>query len=174
MGGDNRGDTRTGNGADRLYHNLRDGSFVEVGREAGLAGDSSGRGGAAAWADYDRDGWLDLFVTNGYGPPPAGEGPHRLYTNMGGSNHWLELQLVDSQGGLGNGARVVLWAGEHAQTRQQTGGASLFSQNSQVLHFGLGQATLVDRLIIEWPSGRRQELEQVTVDQLLVVREEGE
>ena len=170
----NNGDTRTGNGVDRFYHNLGNGRFVEVGRAAGVAGDGSGRGGAVAWADYDRDGWLDLLVTNGYGPPPGGEGPHRLYANRGGFNHWLEVRLVDGQGGLGNGARVVLWAGEHAQTRQQTGGASLFSQNSQVLHFGLGQATLVDRLIIEWPSGRRQELEQVTVDQLLVVREEGE
>lgn len=168
----NNGNARVGNGADRLYHNQGDGHFIEVGLAAGVAGDASGRGGAVAWADYDNDGWLDLLVTNGFGPPPVGEGPHRLYHNVASTNHWLEVKLVDRYGGLGSGACVILRTDQQVQVRQQTGGATLFSQNSQVLHFGLGPATQAESLVIEWPSGARQELATVLADQVLVVVEE--
>lgn len=46
-----------------LYHNNRDGTFTEVARSAGVA-DTAGRGLAAAWADFDEDGWPDLYVAN--------------------------------------------------------------------------------------------------------------
>lgn len=175
----NRGNARVGNEADRLYHNQGDGRFVEIGQAAGVAGDpllasgggAIGGGGAVAWADYDGDGWPDLFVTNGFGSPPDGEGPHKLYHNLGGANHWLEVKLVDRHGGGGSGARVTLRAGQLVQRQEQTGGAGLFSQNSQVLHFGLGQASQADSLVIEWPGGLRQELEVLPADQVLVVEE---
>src|SRR5262249_6025589 len=46
----------------RLYRNQRDGTFVDVAREAGVLNDGCAKG--AAWGDYDRDGNLDLYVSN--------------------------------------------------------------------------------------------------------------
>ena len=167
----NNGNARVGNGADRLYHNQGDGHFVEVGLAAGVAGDASGRGGTVAWADYDNDGWLDLLVTNGFGPPPGGEGPHRLHHNVAGANHWLEVKLIDRYGGLGSGARVVLRTGQQVQVRQQTGGASLFSQNSQSLHFGLGEASHAECIDVHWPSGIVQTVTDVRADRPITLVE---
>ncbi len=56
-------------------------------------------------------------------------------------------------------------------TRQQTGGMHTFSQNSQILQFGLGKETLVDRVTIHWPSGVVQQLSNVNVNQRLVIEE---
>ena len=53
---------------DLLYHNRGDGTFEEVSIKAGVH-DASGRYGlGAVWADYDNDGWPDLFVANDTGP----------------------------------------------------------------------------------------------------------
>ena len=46
-----------------LFHNNRDGTFTEVARSAGVM-DTVGRGLAAAWADFDEDGWPDLYIAN--------------------------------------------------------------------------------------------------------------
>jgi hypothetical protein len=76
-------------------------------------------------------------------------------------------------GTLGNGARVVLWTDELAQARQQTGGVSLFSQNSQTLHFGLGEASRVARLEVEWPSGAVQIVTDFPADRVVTLEEPG-
>ena len=47
----------------------------------------------------------------------------------------------------------------------------VFSQNDGRLHFGLGSATAIDKLIVHWPSGREQTLENVGVDRMLTVEE---
>jgi hypothetical protein len=61
-------------GANRLFHNNRDGTFRDVTAAAGV-GDPDGFGMGATWVDYDNDGRLDLYVTN--------RGPNRLYRNNG-------------------------------------------------------------------------------------------
>jgi hypothetical protein len=51
-------------GKNRLYHNQANGTFKEVGVDAGVAGDGSAWGAGCTFVDYDRDGKLDLLVTN--------------------------------------------------------------------------------------------------------------
>ena len=64
----------------RLYENDGEGNFRMIPHAGGAAGSKSGRGDAVVAADYDRDGFLDLFVTNGAGPAPFGyDGPHQLF-----------------------------------------------------------------------------------------------
>jgi hypothetical protein len=50
-------------------------------------------------------------------------------------------------------------------------GSGYLSQNDERLHFGLGAAATVDKLIVHWPSGREQTLENLTVDRVLTVEE---
>ena len=62
-----------------LYENRGDGTFVQLQDAAGAAGSKQGRGQSVTMADYDRDGHLDLFVTNGRGMYPFNEGPDQLF-----------------------------------------------------------------------------------------------
>jgi hypothetical protein len=158
----------------RLYENDGKGNFTLVPDAGGAAGSKLGRGDVVAIADYDRDGFLDLFVTNGADPssPFVDDGPHQLFRNQGNGNHWIEIDLegtVSNRDGIG--ANVVLEAGGVVQRRGQGGGMHRFTQDHQRIHFGLATHTNVDRLTIRWPSGIVQHLENVTADHILTIRE---
>lgn len=156
-----------------LYENDGTGNFSEIPNAGGAAGSNEGRGNQVSICDYDRDGFLDLFVTNGAGPPPfSNEGPHQLFHSKGNTNHWLEIDL---QGTLSNrdgiGSTIELEAGGMIQMRSQGGGMHSFSQNHKRIHYGLGQNTKIDRITIRWHSGIVQELREIAVDQILQVIE---
>ena len=156
-----------------LYENDGSGHFIEVSNAGGAAGSNEGRGNQVISGDYDRDGFLDLFVTNGAGPPPfSNEGPHQLFHNKGNTNHWLEIDL---QGTLSNrdgiGSVIELAAGGVTQLRSQGGGIHSFSQNHQRVHFGLGKHSRIDQITVKWPSGIVQHLHNVEADQILRITE---
>ena len=156
-----------------LYENDGMGHFIEIPNAGGAAGSEMGSGNQVVSADYDRDGFLDLFVTNGAGQPPFSyEGPHQLFRNKGNTNHWLEIDL---QGTISNrdgiGSEIELEAGGIIQKRCQDGGMHSFSQNHQRIHFGLGRNTKVNRITIRWPSGEIQELSDISADQILQIIE---
>jgi hypothetical protein len=158
----------------RLYENQGSGTFVLVPDAGGAAGNNVGRGDAVASADYDRDGFLDLAVTNGTSKAPFDrDGPTFLFRNLGNGNHWIEIDLegtVSNRDGIG--ARLIATAGGVAQLREQAGGIHSRGQNHQRVHFGLGSNTHVD-ITISWPSGIVQMLEDVAADQILRVVEPG-
>ncbi|MEJ2338152.1 MAG: CRTAC1 family protein [Gemmatimonadales bacterium] len=124
-----------------------------------------GRG--AAFGDYDNDGDVDVFIVNN-------GGPGILLRNDGGNrNRWLEVRLEGRQSNRAAiGARLRVVAGGSVQVREVGSQASYLSQNSLTEHFGLGSAQRVDTLEIVWPSGSRQVLVEVAVDQVLDVVEE--
>lgn len=158
----------------RLLENDGKGNFVVVPAAGGASGSKRGRGDVAIIADYDRDGFLDLFVTNGGDPvsPFAEKGPHQLFRNQGNENHWLEIDLVGKKSNReGIGAVVFLDAGGITQVRAQTGGMHRFSQSHQRIHFGLGRYQKVDRLTIHWPSGSVQQMADIPSNQILRVEE---
>jgi hypothetical protein len=163
------------NQTNRLYENDGQGNFVLVHNAGGAAGSKLGRGNQVAVADYDRDGFLDLFVTNGAGPPPfSRDGPHQLFRNQGNKNHWLEIDLegiVSNRDGIG--AKLVIEVAGKTLTRYQDGGIHSFAQDHQRIHFGLGPHPSIDHLTIYWPSGTIQHLEHVPANQILRVKEQG-
>ncbi len=129
------------------------------------AGDSKG----VAFADFDSDGRMDVFVVNQGGAPRL----FRNVTSIDGA-HWLQ---VDTVGTISNrdgcGARVVATTADAVLTRQVScGSTSVASGNQTTVHFGLGPADVVDELEILWPSGVRQRLTEVAVDRVLVVEED--
>jgi hypothetical protein len=122
-------------------------------------------------ADYDNDGFLDLFITNGLGST-FNKGPSQLYHNGGNSNHWLEIDLegtVSNRDGVG--AQVLATAGGATQLREQNTGVHRFAQNSQRIHFGLGKNTAVDTLVVKWPSGIVQTIQNIPADHIIRVTE---
>ena len=160
------------NRPNRLYENLGDGSFRVVPEAGGALGSPEGRGENVTTADFDQDGFLDLFVTNGEGSAPFNNGPHQLFRNRGNHNHWIEVDLVGIRTNRdGVGAQLIATAGGVTQVREQNAGMHRYSQNHQRLHFGLGNSAMVETLTVLWPSGVVQEIHRLPVDQIIQVFE---
>jgi len=151
-------------GPNVLFRNRGDGRFEDATAAIG-GGRFDGRG--VAFADYDRDGDLDVVVTGG---PSA---PTRLWRNDSTHGHrWLRLRLV---GVVSNrsavGARVEVRTPLRATVQEVSGGAGRGSQNSLPLEFGLGTAERVLSVTVRWPSGLVQELRDLAVNQEITVVE---
>jgi hypothetical protein len=116
--------------------------------------------------DVDNDGDLDLLVTNN------GERVDLLLNDGGSRGNALLLRLIGTDSNRdGIGARLRLTSGGRTQVREMTSGSSYLGQNDPRIHFGLGTATMVDRLEIRWPSGRTELVQTVAANQLVVIRE---
>ena len=167
----------TENLPNHLYENLGNGAFIQSANAGGAMGSSHGRGQSVATADYDRDGYLDIFVTNGRGEYPLSEGPDQLFRNIGIGNNWLQIDL---EGTLSNrdgiGARLFATTPDgKIQLRENGGGIHWCQQDQKRIHFGLAQNQKVKELVIHWPSGIVQRLKNVPANQVLrVVETEGQ
>jgi alkaline phosphatase D len=170
----NSGSSTTGNGPGYLYRNNQDGTFTNVTDVKGIKTPTTGRGHGAAWGDYDNDGFLDLFLTYGEDIFPNRLGPHVLYHNEGNSNNWLKIKLVGTfSNRQGIGARVAIKIGQNTLYREanEGNGGHFLSQGAGPLHFGLGHATLIDKILIQWPSGLRQVLNKIAINQEITIVE---
>ena len=160
-----------------FYENRGDGTFVQLAGAGGAEGSTQGRGQSVTMADYDRDGYLDLFVTNGRGAYPFNEGPDQLFRNISSGNNWLQIDLegtISNRDGIG--ARLFATTPDgRTQLRENGGGIHWAQQDQKRIHFGLAQSQTVSELVIHWPSGIVQKLEDVPVNQVLrVVESDGQ
>jgi hypothetical protein len=126
--------------------------------------------GGCAWGDYNNDGFLDLFVTT------LNDQNNLLYRNDGNDNDWLTVRCVgqlSNRSGIGAKVRLKTAGGEQSrwQMREISGGSGYGSQNAPYAYFGLGTATNIETVRVEWPSGLVQELPAVAPKQLLTVIE---
>jgi len=144
-----------------LYENQGDGKLQRV--WMGSPTTSINSNFAAYWVDYDRDGFLDPYV------PALANPPTHLFHNelgqLGNRNGWLEVRCegrVTNRDGIGATVRVRARIGavERWQMRQI---ASSCTGHPLVAHFGLGDATNVAVVRVEWPSGAVQEYRDVAI-----------
>lgn len=164
-----------GNRPNQMWDNQGHGTFVLVPGSAGAPGTSIGAAGPTSTVDYDRNGFLDLFVEQGRGLGNETPGPYELFRNAGNANHWIGFDLegtVSNRDGIG--AVLTLHAGGRAQLRVADGGMHRFAQNESTIHFGLGPNLIVDSVIVQWPSGIRQVAFNLPADQYLVLAEPAE
>ena len=159
-----------------MYENQGDGTFVAVPDAGGAEGTPLGVGDAVVVADYDLDGFLDLYTTNGdvfgFKRPFYLDGPNQLFRNQGNSNNWLQIDLegvVSNRDGIGT--QVFATAGGMTQLVEQNGGVHNRGQDSQLVHFGLADNTQVSTLEVQWTSGVVQKLSNIDVNQVIDVVE---
>jgi hypothetical protein len=157
--------TIAGNEKNVLFQNDGYGNFIDVTSvEQVDAMQAIGRHYGAAWGDYDNDGYLDLFLSqgNGFGTPDS-LGKEILYRNlekdMGNANTWLKINLegiVSNSSGIG--ATVKIHTDNKVLIRHSNGGGGgqMYSQGAGPLHFGLGNDDRVENIKIHWPSGITQ------------------
>jgi hypothetical protein len=120
----------------------------------------------AGWGDYNNDGFIDLLAG-------ARGSFNMLYRNSPNGNHWLKIKLdgqVSNRAAIGAKVRVKAFIGgqEVSQMRVVQAQSSI---TEMIAHFGLGDATSVTTLRIEWPSGIVREYQQVAADQFLTLME---
>lgn len=125
-----------------------------------------------AWDDFNRDGFLDLFVARTLNE----DEDNLFFRNDGGNgNHWLRIQCngtLSNRSAIGTKIRIKTTSGgiPSWQTRTMEGQTGYCGQ-SLTPHFGLSDATIVDSLIVYWPSGTVDVMTGVSVDTLLAISE---
>ena len=150
----------------QLFRNNGDGTYHEVSETAGAYFASAFVGRAAACADYDNDGDTDIIVMN------SNQRAVLLRNEIGNRHNWLGIKLVGTRSNRnGIGAKVTIHAGEMTQVTETKSGSSYASGSDTRLLFGVGEHERVEKISITWPSGIRQELAGVEVNQIVTISE---
>jgi len=151
----------------QLFRNLDGTKFQEVppATGSGLAYVIPSRG--AAFGDLFNEGRIDVVLDNMDSPPTL------LRNVVKNGNHWITFRLI---GGAKSprdaiGAKIFLTAGGVRQRGDVFSGGSYASSSDLRLHFGLGTATKIEKVEIQWPSGKREEIIVPRVDSILTVVE---
>ncbi len=149
------------------FLNLGETRFADISAASGLDFLDDAR--ALGTTDWDFDGDLDVWLYNRSAPRL------RLMRNdAANTNHRLNVRLVGTSSNRDAvGARLELHFGSPAETQIQTlrAGEGFLSQSSKWVHFGLGGATSIDRLVVHWPGGAREEFRDLAPDQHYLVVE---
>ncbi|NGX83578.1 FG-GAP-like repeat-containing protein [Aequorivita sp. KMM 9714] len=145
----------TGQITNSLYINDGFGNFTKD-TTSSLA-NHQGNTFGCAFGDYNNDGWLDVILANTLNENQS----NSLFKNTGSGNNWIKIKCVGNpSNGSAIGAKVKVKAtingNEIWQIRQIEAASGYCSQSSYTNHFGLGDATNVSEVIIEWPSGAVQ------------------
>jgi enediyne biosynthesis protein E4 len=150
----------------QVFYNSSGGRFVNISEEAGPGKSQAALHRGAVFADFDRDGRVDIAVS-------ALNQPIELWWNRSPkeNRHWLQLRL---QGQTSNrsaiGAVVHCTTAKGTQSRTVTNSVGYASSSDLTVHFGLGEE---EKAVVEihWPTGIVQKVGQVNADQRLAVVE---
>lgn len=148
-----------------VFRNLGNGTFEEIESEAGAGITTPHSSRGCAFGDFDNDGDLDVLIVN------MNEPPSLLRNDLQGKANWLKIRLEGVKSNRSAiGARVVLHYGKLVQAQALVSQSSYYSCNDPRLHFGLGESkdASVD---IYWPSGLHEHYANLTVNQLITIRE---
>jgi ASPIC and UnbV./FG-GAP repeat. len=147
----------------RNNHNLK---FTDIGDQWGLSETSFSNG--AAYADLDNDGDLDLIVSNENAPAFVYKNNSREFNH----NHFLSVSLKGTgKNPFAIGTKLQLYAGNQIMTREEFPSRGFQSSVDYKLHFGLGNITAIDSMVITWPDRTSSILNNIKPDQLLVLDE---
>jgi len=140
----------------QLFLNDGHGKFADVTASVGGGFEHPKVGRGLAYGDFDRDGDQDLLIT-------TNNGPALLYRNdQISGNHSLRVRLQGTKSNRdGIGANVRIFYAGMSQTRMVKTGSSYLSQSELPLTFGLGKNDTVERMVVEWPSGRTEEFKDL-------------
>jgi hypothetical protein len=149
-----------------LFRNKGNLTFEDVSTEAGSGFSMPAPHRGAAFGDFNNDGKIDIVVAVLNGPPEL------LLNRSKNHNHWIILKLVgvkSNRDGLGTKVKISTSHGD--QYNEATTAVGYNSSSDKRVHFGLGDAALINRIELAWPSGVKQVLMNVKADQILTVTE---
>jgi hypothetical protein len=155
--------------APQLFLNQGAGKFRDVAREVGGGFETPIVGRGLAYGDFDRDGDLDLLMT-------TNNGPAYLYRNdQTAGNRSIRFQLIGTKSNRDAiGAMVrIFYNGDapRSQWRMVHGGSSYLSQSELPVTFGVGKSEKIERVAIDWPSGRSEEYKELATGKAYEITE---
>ena len=140
--------------------------FVDVTKTAGPGFAVEGVGRALAAGDVDNDGDLDLLVTNN------GERVNLLLNDGGNAANAILVQVSGTKSNRsGIGTKLTLTTGQRRQVREVQSGSSYLAQNDLRAHFGIGSATVAERLEVRWPDGSMEVIPAVAANQIVTIHQ---
>ncbi|HXY50703.1 MAG TPA: CRTAC1 family protein [Terriglobales bacterium] len=147
------------------YYNLRNGTFANITADSGSALNQLHSGRGMALGDLFNDGHEEVLVNNMNEPPS-------LYYNTAPVGNFISLQLVGTKSNRAAlGAVVTLLQGTDRQAKEVRSGGGFISQNDLRVHFGLGDRTKAEKIVIRWPSGLVETLADLPANRYYTVRE---
>jgi len=157
---------------DLLYENAgpsatsKGSRFRDVSALAGSALQATRVGRGLAVADFDNDGLLDVAITS------LNQRAVLLRNSGARTGNWITIRAKGNKSNaFGLGATVTIETTEGRQVREINNVVSYLSSNDIRLHVGLGAAKVIRRIELLWPSGARQVLTDVAVNQILTIEE---
>ena len=147
-----------------LWLNDGNGKFIDVAPAVGVTDTYDGR--AVAFADLWNRGVLDIIVANQ-------RGPLLIYKNtVTPGNKWVEFALEGTKSNRSAiGAEVTVYWNGQQQLQEVSGGSGFAAQNQRRLHFGLGKTSGIEKVVIRWPSGKIQTIDNPAVDEIHALKE---
>lgn len=138
--------------------------FVDWSGEAACDGVAQGMG--LEVFDYDKDGDLDMLVSN------TNDTPY-LYNNVGvmGNTNWIQIKLEGTTSNRDAFGAIVKASGNGRSYYRYHHGAGIMSQSIKPVHFGLGEMDIIDTLTVVWPSDVVQEFYDVPSNQIIHITE---
>jgi hypothetical protein len=161
----------------KLFENVENGLFQEVGEESGAGHRGQGRG--VILFDFDNDGDVDIFVTNNQeyvevdgmlerGPAA----PVLLRNDTVNENHWIKVTLDGESRHHtdGVGARIYVTANGVTQMREIHASTNFATQEpGRIAHFGTSKSKVVDEIRVKWPNGEVSVQTDVLVDRVISI-----
>ncbi len=124
---------------------------------------------ACSVADYNNDGFMDISSAN------FRNDYNGLYRNKGNSNNWIQIRLVGTSSNRdGIGSKIDLYSGGLRQHQQVVTINGFAANNMITSHFGIGGNSVIDSVIVRWPSGIKQKITQPKINEKLFVNESGQ
>ena len=157
--------TAHGGGA-ALFRNTGDGRFREITASAGPGFSSSACGRGLAVGDLFHTGQVDVVINN------INDCPTLLHNQSPAKNNWLLIKLLGTRANRAAiGSRVIVEAEARRQVQEVRSGGSFCSQSDLRLHFGLGKASIAERVQVQWLGGEKQVLSRIRANRLVTIQE---
>jgi hypothetical protein len=149
----------------QLFHNEQGRLFREE-AQAGPAFATPVVGRGAAFGDYDNDGRMDILVVNSEGSPLL------LHNESKSAHRWLGVRLVGVKCNRdGIGGRVEVTADGKTLVREQKSSGGYLSGHDARIHFGLGKARRIEKVVVHWPNGHVDTVKNVPPDGYITLTE---
>lgn len=151
-----------------LYKNQAGSGFVSIGEGSDVDSPYSSFG--SAMADVNNDGQMDFAVAN-WGSFSG----NQLFVNRYTDNNAIQIKAIGTVSNFSAiGTTITVKTNDMVQKDQVTAATGYASQNTMTLHFGVGQATTIDEILIKWPSGIEESYADLKVGQLYtIIEDEG-